>query len=160
MDESEDGAGNPDDGAGLASRRAMGLRRLGDELRRARGTMTQQAAATHFAVAYSTLCAIEQGQDRNYQSHTLHQFDAMIGKDAWIVYSQPDVAGYDVPAASAAALDELRARVDELDAALGALAAGGPANRLEGLAAELTDDELAEVIAFAHWVLARRRGTG
>lgn len=122
--------------------------------------MSQKAAAAHFGVPYSTLCAIEQGQDRRYQSHTLHQFDAMIGRDADQLYRQPDVPGYDVPAATADSVADLQRRVDELETTIQALLARPAPTRLEALALELTDAELAEVVSFAHWVLARRRGTG
>jgi hypothetical protein len=134
----------------------MGVRRLGDRLRRARGTRTQRAAADHFKVPYSTLCAIEQGKVRNYQPHTLAQFDAMIGGDAWDVYAnQPDEP---VDVAAAADVDDLARRLETLEEAVRALAAG-PADALAAVAGELTPVERDEVVAFAHWVLARRRGT-
>jgi hypothetical protein len=134
----------------------MGLARLSRELKKARGTLSQKAAATHWGVPYTTLCALEQGKPRNYQPHTLAHFDAMLGRSAWDLYDMSDEAGYDVPAASVAALDELRARVDELADQLHELAARTP-NPLEALAVELTAAELDEVIAFAHFLLGRRR---
>jgi len=120
---------------------------------------SQKAAAAHWNVPYSTLCAIEQGKERNYQPQTLAHFDAMLGRSAWELYEQPDEAGYDVPAASAASVEEVRTRLDELEAALQALR-GQPPNHLEAVTSELSPDELAEVVAFAHFVLARRRSVG
>ena len=158
MSEDEDERRRPD-GDPLPSGHEMGLARLSRELKMARGTLSQKAAAAHWNVPYSTLCALEQGKARNWQPHTLARFDTMLGRRAWDLYEQPDEVGYDVPAASATAVDELRARLDHLEATLAALTAR-PANRLEGLAGELTDAELDEVVSYAHWVLARRRGTG
>src|SRR4029453_13952284 len=107
----------------LASGHDMGLARLSRELKKARGTLSQKAAANRWHVPYTTLCQIEQGKPRNYQPHTLARFDAMLGRSAWDLYSQTDEAGSDVPAASGAALDELRTRVDDLAAQLHDLAA-------------------------------------
>lgn len=135
----------------------MGLARLSRELKMARGTMSQKAAAAHWNVPYSTLCALEQAKPRNYQPQTLAHFDAMLGRRAWNIYEGPDEAGYDVPAASVAALDELRARVDDLAAQLDALAAHS-ANPLEAVAAELTAAEVDQLVAFAHFLLGRRPG--
>jgi hypothetical protein len=49
--------------------------------------------------------------------------------------------------------------MDELEASIRAFGAP-PTSRLESLTAELTEAELAEVVSFAHWVLARRRSAG
>jgi len=133
----------------------MGLARLSRELKRARGTLSQKAAASRWGVPYSTLCALEQAKPRSYQPHTLAHFDAMLGRSAWDLYMEADEVGWDVPAASVAALDELRTRVDDLAAELHDLAARPP-NPLEALAAELTAAELDQVVAFAHFLLGRR----
>lgn len=139
----------------VRSAHEMGLARLSRELKKARGTLSQRAAATHFGVPYTTLCAIEQGQARNYQPHTLAHFDAMLGRSAWDLYDTPDEAGFDVPAASVAAVDELRARVDALADELRALAAR-TTDPFAALAAELTSAELDQVVAFAHFLVGRR----
>jgi hypothetical protein len=138
----------------------MGLRRLAAELKKARGMRSQKAAAAYWNVPYSTLCALEQAKVRNYQPQTLAHFDAMLGRSAWDLYEPPDEAGWDVPAASVASVEELRSRLDELETALRTLSAQQPVNRLEALAAELTDAELTDVVSFAHFVLARRRSAG
>jgi hypothetical protein len=138
----------------------MGLARLSRELKRARGTMSQKAAAAHWQVPYSTLCVLEQGKPRNYQSHTLAQFDVMLGRSAKDLYDLPDEAGWDVPAASVVAVEELRARLDELAAVVTQLRNAivhQPPGLLEELGDLLEAAELEEVIAFAHFLAGRRR---
>ena len=156
MEDHEPRAGDPES---LASGHDMGLARLSRELRKARGTLSQKAAASRWGVPYSTLCALEQAKPRNYQPQTLAHFDAMLGRSALDLYEMEDETGIDIPAASIAALDELRARVDELAGQLHDLAARTP-NPLEALAAELTAAELDQVVGFAHFLLGRRRPSG
>ena len=147
---SETGSDPPtgESGESVPSRTVTGAERVGAALRAARGTMSQKAASVHFGVAYSTLCALEQGKDRNYGSHTLHQFDAMLGRDTWELYTQEEAP----PPASRAQLDELRAEIEELRDRLEEVAAG-PA---PSVFAELTAAELDDVVSFAHFLLARR----
>lgn len=115
--------------------------------------MSQKAAARHWHVAYSTLCALEQGKDRNYQSHTLAQFDVMLGVDTWALYSQADVE----PAISWNQIDDLRAELAELRAELEAIRVVPAPTGLEALQGELTAAERADLVSFAHWLIARRR---
>ena len=140
----------------------MGLARVSAELKRARGTMSQKEAAAHWQVPYSTLCALEQQVERNYQSHTLAQFDVMLGRSTWDLYDQPDEAGWDVPAATAAAVEELQAQVAEHARDSTSSLPGSPSWRtrspLEQLLDSLDRDELAAVEAYVHFVFARRHG--
>ena len=144
----------------------MGLRRLSAELKKARGTLSQKAAAARWQVPYSTLCALEQQQQRNYQPHTLAHFDEMLGRSAWDLYDQPDEAGWDVPAASLSSVEELQAKVAEHARQLAELTELAQAiaqherGSLEALLDELDADELATVEAFVHFVLSRRRSAG
>ena len=135
-------------------RRQMGVRLLGDALRRRRGEqgLSQKAAANTWPFPYTTLCDIEKGVDRNYQITTIARLDAILGFSAWDLLQQSDEP---VPPITRAELDEMRRELAALAAAVADLVPAAPAGRLEELG--LADDELAEVIAFAHFVLARRR---
>jgi hypothetical protein len=106
-------------------------------------------------VPYTTLCALEQAKARNYQPQTLATSTPCSGAAPGDLYEMADEAGLDIPAASTDALDELRARVDELAGELHELAAR-TADPLEAVVAELTAAELDQVVAFAHFLLGRR----
>lgn len=149
----------PDDqGGSVASAHTMGVRRLGSELKKARGTMSQKVAAQEWGVAVATLGAIEQGVVRSYQPQTLAPFDRVLGRSAWDLYEAADEPGTDIPAASQADVDELRQRLVDVEATMATLGAQRPLSALEALAHELAEDELTDVISFAHFVLARRVG--
>lgn len=136
----------------------MGLARVSRELKRARGTLSQKRAAVHFGVPYSTLCALEQQTPRHYQSQTLAPFDAMIGQSTYdLMYNTPDEPGLDVPAASAAALEELRSRVEELTEMVRCIADHHP-DPIAALIAEMTAGQLDQLVAFAHFLLGHRSG--
>lgn len=136
-------------------RHEMGLGRVSRELIRARGTLSQKRAAVHFNVPYTTLCALEQRKERTYHSQTLARFDAMLGQSTWELYDGPDEVGIDVPAASAAALDELREVVEQLSATVRRLA-DRISDPVEALTVEMTAAELDQLVAFAHFLRGRR----
>ena len=140
--------------AGSYARRAMGVRLLGDALKRKRGQqgLSQKAAAATWPFPYSTLCALEQGEVRNYQITTVAPLDAILGFSAWDLLQQSDEP---VEPITRGELDEVRRELAALAAAVADLAPRAPAGQLEELG--LSDDEAAEVVAFAHFVLARRR---
>lgn len=68
----------------------VGIRRVGDAIKRARGTMPQKVAAKTWGVPLATMAALEQGIERNYQPHTLAQFDQVLGQSTLDLYLRPD----------------------------------------------------------------------
>lgn len=82
----------------------MGVRRLGDAVRKARGTMSQKDAAELWQFPVATLGAIEQGVDRGYRSDNLQRLDAVLGESAWDLYTRPDPPPADVDAVAEAAV--------------------------------------------------------
>ena len=135
------------------ARRAMGVRALGDMIRRRRGEqgLSQKAAARAWGFPYTTLCDIERGTVRNYQVANIARLDPVLGVDAWAVLHQSDTPpGVDELRAE---LDELREVVTELREVCGQIETPA-AGVLEGLG--LTDAELGLVVAFAHLLLSRR----
>lgn len=66
------------------------MRAVGEALQKARGRMSQKAAAAHWGVPLATLAALEQGVERDYQPHTLHQFDEALGRSTLDLYNGPD----------------------------------------------------------------------
>lgn len=132
-------------GESVASRHVMGLRRLGTALKKARGTMSQKAAAHTWGVPLSTLSAIEQGIVRDYQSQTLAQFDAALGESAYEIYASPDQPTIDDLAA-------LTHRVEALEAAHHVVVPSA----LESLIAQLAGDEVDELVSFANFIISRR----
>lgn len=159
---SDTGAGGGgDDPDPRYARISMGVRLLGDAIRRRRGEqgLSQKAAARAWGFPYSTLCALETATVRNYQVANITRLDDILGLDAWALLQQSDHPGLDQLRAE---MDELRSALDELRSALDELRAridetGEPtAGILEGLG--LTEDELGEVVAFAYFLIARRRG--
>jgi transcriptional regulator with XRE-family HTH domain len=145
---------------GPVTSRAMGVRRLGNALKKARGRMSQQAAAEAWGVALSTLGAIEQGVDRKYQPPTLAPFDAVLGREgaAWDLYNQPEEAGWDVPAASLVLVEDLRGRIEELEETVATLTErlNQPPSPLDAARGQLSADEVSELVAYAHFMLIRR----
>lgn len=139
----------------------MGVHRLGDALKKARGRMSQKAAAASWDVPLSTLQAIEQGVERHYQPHTLAVFDGPLGTSAWDLYQQSDGVGWDEPAASVADVEELRRHLTQLNDRLNALTESFERQRerspLEHLVDELDPVERETVVAYAHYVLSQRR---
>jgi hypothetical protein len=79
-----------DGDASLASRHSMGVKAVGAALRRARGRLSQQAAAERWNVPLATMAALEQGVERDYQAQTLAQFDDMLGRSTLDLYERPD----------------------------------------------------------------------
>ena len=132
----------------------MGVRLLGDALRRRRGEegLSQKAAAVAWRFPYTTLCDLEKGVERRWQITTVAPLDAVLGFSAWDLLQQSDEA---VPSITRDELDEVRRELAALAAAVADLMPSASAGRLEELG--LSDDEVAEVVAFAHFVLARRR---
>lgn len=131
--------------------------------------MSQKAAAAAWGVGYTTLCAIEQGKDRNYQSQTLEPYDAVLGRSAWELYKNtpdpepPDEVRAELDALRDELLGELRAEVAVLRADLIRVAeVAVPAQPvgLAGLLGEMDAAEQAAVAAFVHLILARRRDAG
>lgn len=78
------------DGESVTSRSEMGVRAVGAALRRARGRLSQQAAAERWHVPLATMAALEQGVVRDYQAQTLAQFDEMLGTRTLDLYERPD----------------------------------------------------------------------
>ena len=78
------------DGGNVASGASMGVRAVGRELKRARGRLSQKAAAARWGVPVATLGALEQGIARDYNSQTLAQFDEMLGRSTLDLYLQSD----------------------------------------------------------------------
>ena len=78
------------DGGNVASGASMGVRAVGRELKRARGRLSQKAAAARWGVPVATLGALEQGIARDYNSQTLAQFDEMLGRSTLDLYMQSD----------------------------------------------------------------------
>lgn len=155
MVEPDAGGGGDDPPDGYA-RKAMGIRLLGDTIRRRRGEqgLSQKQAAKTWSFPYSTLCALEKGLVRNYQVTTIAPLDAILGVDAWAMLNRPDLP--DVSDLRVE-LDELRAMVGELRAAVETIpppAQAPAAGALEELG--LTNGEISLVVAFAHLLLSRR----
>jgi hypothetical protein len=104
------------DGESLASTHEMGVRAVGDALKKARGGMSQREAAAHWGVPVATWAALEQGErlgkngkPRNFQPHTLHQFDEALGESTLDLYNGPDAG---------AERGDIIARLDEIEAVL------------------------------------------
>jgi hypothetical protein len=84
----------------------MGVRAVGRELKRARGRLSQKAAAAKWGVPVATLGALEQGIVRDYNSQTLAQFDEMLGRSTLDLYLQSDDDMY--------TLTEIKREIDDL----------------------------------------------
>lgn len=124
-------------------------------MKKKRGKMSQKVAAERWGIPLATLGAIEQGVVRNYRPSTLAPLDDVLGRSTWDLYMEPDEPE---TLASQDELDELRRRLDDLAAEVAAVTAmPAPGGELESLAQQLGDNERAEVVSFAHFVLARRR---
>lgn len=94
------------DGGNVASGASMGVRAVGRELKRARGRLSQKAAAARWGVPVATLGALEQGIVRDYNSQTLAQFDEMLGRSTLDLYLQSDDDMY--------TLTEIKREIDDL----------------------------------------------
>lgn len=150
---------NPTEGGAVASAHEMGVRRVGSALKQAQGTMKQKAFAKRWNLPVGTLRDLQQGKVRNYGAATLNQFDVVLGGPGSTValYEQPD----EEPATQQALeqlrteLEALRATVEQLQAGI---AAGLPARAaaIETLIGELGDDEISELVAYAHFMRMRR----
>lgn len=144
----------------VGNSRAMGVRLLGDALRRRRGEagLSQKAAAVAWNFPLATLGAIEQGVDRNYQPTTVAPLDVVLGESAWDLLQSTDepLAGRDEVDQLRGDLTELREIVANLQARL---AAGEPGRLtpLEAVAGDLSNGELDDLVAFAHFLRSRRR---
>lgn len=151
---------NQVEGDALASAHEMAVRRVGSALKKAQGAMGQKAFADRWNLPLGTLRDLQQGKVRNYRAQTLNRFDVVLGGPGRTVelYDQPD----EEPA-TRQALEQLRAELEALRATvaeLQSLGAAGPAARSEAIEAvvgELSTAELDELVAFAHFLLARRR---
>ena len=133
----------------------MGVRRLGDALRRRRGEqgLSQKAAAAAWQFPYTTLSDIERGVDRTYRVTNISRLSPILGEDAWELLQGPDVP---VVPITRDELDEVRRELSALAATVATLVALSQ-TRVAGLKGlDLTNGELAEVVAFAHFVLSRR----
>lgn len=137
----------------------MGVRLLGDTLRRRRGEagLSQKAAARAWGFPYSTLCAIEKGEPRNYLITNIARLDPILGLDAWTLLHEEE------PEPTGVVVNELRAELDDLRAVVtglqARLAEGEPSRLtpLETVAGDLTNGELDDLVAFAHFLRSRRR---
>jgi transcriptional regulator with XRE-family HTH domain len=160
VSEGESPPGQPRLGAG--NTRAMGVRLLGDALRRRRGEagLSQKAAAVAWNFPLATLGAIEQGVIRNYQPTTIARLDPVIGTSAWDLLQTPEIGGG--LAAAATDLDQLRAELVDLRVLVADLQARLEEEEpsrlaaLETVAGELTNGELDDLVAFAHFLRSRR----
>lgn len=158
MSEGESPPGQPRPGAG--DTRAMGVRLLGDALRRRRGEagLSQKAAALIWNFPLATLGAIEQGVIRNYQPTTIARLDVVLGESAWGL-----LATTDEPLAGRDEVDQLRGELTDLRVVVADLQArleeGEPSRlaALETVADDLSNGELDDLVAFAHFLRSRRR---
>lgn len=94
------------DGGNVASGASMGVRAVGRELKKARGRLSQKAAATKWGVPVSTLGQLEQGITRSYNAQTLAQFDEMLGRSTLDLYLQSDDDMY--------TLSEIKREIEDL----------------------------------------------
>lgn len=151
---------SPDEGHAVASADDMvvrGVKRVQRALQRAMGTKTQTAFAEEWGLPFGTMQALLQGRVRNYRSTTLAAFDEVLGRSTWELYTAADDELADV--------DAVRDGVNELRAEVAALAASvqafeermGRPSPLEAVVGELSGAELDDLVAFAHFLLARRR---
>jgi hypothetical protein len=153
---------SPDEGDAVASAddmTARGVKRVQLALQVAQGSMKQRAFADEWDLPFGTMQALLQGRVRNYRSTTLAAFDRVLGRSTWGLYTQSeDETDVDEPDAGRSELDELRAEVASLAASVQAFEEriSRPA-ALEAVVGELSAVELDELIAFAHFLLARRR---
>lgn len=125
-------------GESLILSNAVGVRRVGRELRRARGVLSQRAAAARWEVPLATLAALEQGVDRKYNPQTLARFDRMLGISALDLYEQEDESDEDL----ASRINELGEHIEMINRQLEELLTREPAGMDESfvkLALRLTD---------------------
>ena len=94
------------DGGNVAAGASMGVRAVGRELKRARGRLSQKAAAARWGVPVATLGALEQGIVRDYNAQTLAQFDEMLGRSTLDLYLQSDDDSY--------SMLEIKREIDDL----------------------------------------------
>lgn len=138
----------------------MGLEELRSEVINRRGGLSQKRAAAEWGVPVATIAAIEQRLKRKFRPPTIGVFDAPFGWKPGTAYQM--LEGIEPPTASD--VQALTLRVDELAATVAALvAAPVPSSaqaRLLSVVGELDDDEVAQLIATAEWLVARRRRTG